>query len=407
MNWWEPTPSALFFDVRFVAASLAAKGMVLVAFVPRSGRVPVVEADIDRTAQVLGGAEGPAALRELLDAGLVRAEGSHLVLDVAWPELHGRAPAPQPTTDGTSPPRASSPEAAAPTVTRTKPSDSPEAVSLRAQRSHFNNRTKPGVKPRPEFRDAPPGSTFEAWLASPPGQAWQRRRDERARGCNAPASPATPPCNAALQTDCNAPATPPPPHTPSPQRNKEIETHTEGCNAPATPPAATPGVTLQRPGAGALQGGVAACASVEHLGVDPEAALLALRSLVGKRMNLAHDVRSLSQWAEVVRGLPSPTLAAFELLGEWVAAGAFDWRQYGRPSLGFLLQPGRLAELLDEASTWQATGRPSLSKRPAAGASSRPSTSRVGPARASTSAEAAADAAGPDPLAAYLHNTGS
>lgn len=124
---------------------------------------------------------------------------------------------------------------------------------------------------------------------------------------------------------------------------------------------------------------------MEHLGVDPEAALFAVRTRSrGSKINLAHDARSLAQWSTVVKNLSAPTLAAFEALGDWLGAGGLGWWSQGRPSLAYLLRPGQLATHLEDAALWDSSGRPPITH--AQPTSARPSVTRVrGPAPVSAS----------------------
>ena len=144
------------------------------------------------------------------------------------------------------------------------------------------------------------------------------------------------------------------------------------------------------------------CGSVESTGVDPERALLALRERTKATMNLAHDLASMAAWASAVRGLDGQghTLAAYETLGEWIAAGGFGWWTQGRPTLAFLLRPGKLAEVLAEAADWSRLGRPMIRR---GGAShGRDGRRRLGPAPPATAAEHAASMLEEDPLIALL-----
>lgn len=154
----------------------------------------------------------------------------------------------------------------------------------------------------------------------------------------------------------------------------------------------------------------------EQLGLDAEAALGAVRERAKGKLNASHDARVVADWQRLVRELaarstdPVTSLGAYEVLGDWIAAGGLGWMTQARPTLAFLLRPGKLAELLDEARTWGAQGRPSLSARaptaPAATPGRGPARRLVGAAPVSTAEDFARDAAGPDPLQELLrkHN---
>lgn len=110
-----------------------------------------------------------------------------------------------------------------------------------------------------------------------------------------------------------------------------------------------------------LAGSGVRCGTEEYLGLDPEVALLAIRTRSrGTKINLAHDARSLAQWSAVVKSLAAPKIAAFEALGDWIAAGGLGWWSQGRPSLSYLLRPGQLATHLEDAAQWDASGRPPI-----------------------------------------------
>lgn len=150
----------------------------------------------------------------------------------------------------------------------------------------------------------------------------------------------------------------------------------------------------------------------EQLGLDAVAALDAVRQRAKGLLNASHDARSVAAWQGLVRELaaraadPVTTVGAYEVLGDWIAAGGFAWMTRGRPTLALLLRPGKLAELLDEARTWDAAGRSPLARRtpaaPAAAPGRGPARRLVGAAPVSTAEDFARDAAGPDPLQELL-----
>jgi hypothetical protein len=101
--------------------------------------------------------------------------------------------------------------------------------------------------------------------------------------------------------------------------------------------------------------------------------------------------------------IPALTLASYETLGDWLAAGGLGWWSQGRPSLAYLMRPGVLVKLLDDAAEWANAGRPKITHgRPLDGASARGPGRRLGPAPPSTAAEHAASMLEEDPLIALL-----
>lgn len=151
----------------------------------------------------------------------------------------------------------------------------------------------------------------------------------------------------------------------------------------------------------------ARCASEERSGLDPEAALGAVRQRAGKRAHLGHDLPSLAQWSALVRNLatqtesPAPDIAAYERFGDWIAANGFGWMTQGKPSLDYLLRAGKLAKHLGESNEWAAAGRPKIEHgQIALPSSARPSAGRrvIGPAPVATAEERARDASSHDPL---------
>lgn len=155
-----------------------------------------------------------------------------------------------------------------------------------------------------------------------------------------------------------------------------------------------------------------AASTREQLGLDAVAALDAVRQRAQGKLNASHDARVVADWQRLVRELaaraadPVTTVGAYEVLGDWIAAGGFAWMTQGRPTLALLLRPGKLAELLDEARTWDAAGRAPLARRaptaPAAAPGRGPARRLVGAAPVSSAEDFARDAAGPDPLQELL-----
>jgi hypothetical protein len=146
-------------------------------------------------------------------------------------------------------------------------------------------------------------------------------------------------------------------------------------------------------------------ATVEATGVDAEQAIVDLRDRTRRVMNLAHDLTSLSLWIKAVRGLDGQghTAASYQALGDWIAAGGFWWWKQGRPTLAYLLRPGKLAEHLDDAAEWHRAGRPAVVKVPApVQGALRAQTGRLRPAAPSSAADFAAERDEDDPLLAML-----
>lgn len=77
------------------------------------------------------------------------------------------------------------------------------------------------------------------------------------------------------------------------------------------------------------------------------------------------DPRVLLALGEALDGLSRGPLGAatgiHEVLGDWLVAGSQGWREVGR-ELGVreLCQPGKLAELVEQALAWDAAGRPRI-----------------------------------------------
>lgn len=413
MSWWVPFPADFLSDPRVKVLSLAARGVLASLIVQARGEptIPYVNHHTHTgTVAVIALREGaPADPDAAVGAEVVALEAAGLLSwDDAARTLHLHLTAAAPPRPRT----AAAPSAPAPT--RTKPSDSRAAASLRAARSYFARRQR-------QWATVPAGVTWEEWAASPEGLAWAERSGVEAatatRCGNAPATPLR-----------NAPATPlqrpPLPHTPSPQKDQKERgkeklhtpnTHSATPHAtppvvlpqrPATPPPATP---LQRPpsvaAAAAPERGV--CVSVESTGVDHEHALLALRTRAPKAVSWSYDSATLAAWQRVVRDLdghiPALTLASYETLGDWLAAGGLGWWSQGRPSLAYLMRPGVLVKLLDDAAEWASAGRPKITHgRQVDGTSARGNGRRLGPAPPATAAEFAADAQLEDPLFALL-----
>lgn len=414
MSWWVPFPADFLSDPRVKVLTLAARGVLASLIVQARGdaTLPYVNHHTHTgTVAVIALREGaPADPDAAVGAEVVALEAAGLLSwDDAARTLHLHLTAAAPPRPRT----AAAPSAPAPT--RTKPSDSRAAASLRAARSYFARRQR-------QWATVPAGVTWEEWAASPEGLAWAERNGVEA--ATPLAATATRCGNAPATPPRNAPATPlqrpPLPHTPSPQKDQK-ERGKEKLNTPnthsatppvvlpqrpATPPLATP---LQRPpsvaAAAAPERGV--CVSVESTGVDHEQALLALRTRAPKAVSWSYDSATLAAWQRVVRDLdghiPALTLASYEALGDWLAACGLGWWSQGRPSLAYLMRPGVLVKLLDDAAEWASAGRPKITHgRQVDGTSARGNGRRLGPAPPATAAEFAADAQLEDPLFALL-----
>lgn len=144
---------------------------------------------------------------------------------------------------------------------------------------------------------------------------------------------------------------------------------------------------------------------VEVTGVDAEQALVDLRDRTRRTMNLAYDLTSLGMWVRAVRALDGQgrDAASYQTLGDWIAAGGFGWWRQGRPTLAYLLRPGKLAEHLEDAAEWHRAGRPAVAKAPVPiQGALRAHAGRLRPAAPSSAADFAAERDEEDPLLAML-----
>lgn len=354
MNPWTPLPLGLATDLRATRLPLAARGALLDLYLAAHASadravVAVGAGDPVSIARQLWGAAGPAALAALLAAGLVATEpGAWRLALVAGPGS----------------------EVSTPFIADASPTDDPRrSARYRDARYRFARRER-------RWADVPAGVTWEAWLASPEGQAWERgdaTRDGGATPCDASrdgaATMAATPCDGDASQPCDAS----PSHSPSSQKTEKEGKETHNTPSPeratrdggATPcDASRDGAATPPPPLSPAPAPVVSCPTVEATGVDAERALLALRTRAPKALSWSHDSATLAAWQRAVRDLdghiPTLTLASYELAGDWLAAGGLGWWSQGRPSLAYLLRPGVLARLLDDAAEWGRAARPKI-----------------------------------------------
>ena len=164
MTWWVPFPFDFLADPRVKVLSLAARGVLASLIVQARGgdRVPYVNHhDAVGTVAVIALREGaPADAQAAVGAEVDALRRADLL---SWDDtarelrLHLTAAAP---------PRARPAEpTTSPRATRTKPSDDPARSTLRTHQFYFRKRLR-------QWRDVPEGVTWEAWFATPEGQAW-------------------------------------------------------------------------------------------------------------------------------------------------------------------------------------------------------------------------------------------
>ena len=315
---WIPTPEALYTDPRYLAASLAARGLVA-AFIPQGGRVPLVAGDPSRTARALGGAEGPAALDEVLDLGLVvLGDDAELILDVAWPEVGARETS---TGSPSTPPPASSPSK------RCKPSDTPERRLERQHRRRLNLQMERFGLRVGQFKDVPEGVTWEEWNTrnapvTPPEGVTSRP----------PSRPVTP-----RHAPCHAPPVSPS-HSPSfPREEGEERDNARERHAPVTPPCHAPAVTPRNAPIGvvtegdldrlvkASEGKVSLAASLRHRGVFLSllTEMGATPELLDVMGELCRSPRAVWPWADRFKGRSGRVDLSF-LLGGVKEGGHYE-----------------------------------------------------------------------------------
>lgn len=150
--------------------------------------------------------------------------------------------------------------------------------------------------------------------------------------------------------------------------------------------------------------------TVEHQGLRAEELIAALRSRAKGTVLTAGggDSRVAVELQRAVTALAvgplGATRADLDTLADWYAAGALAWRTTRPLSVRDLAAPGVLAEHVEQALAWHRAGRPSLARGSTHSTPpTRPNgTRRVGPAPASSTADFAAEANAPDPLADLL-----
>jgi hypothetical protein len=124
--------------------------------------------------------------------------------------------------------------------------------------------------------------------------------------------------------------------------------------APAPPPPAAPIEAIRLP------------THEEIHGLHAAEVVGALRSRAKGTITLAEDSATLAALQKLLRELavrahnPVASLAPFEALADWYAAGSQRWRTHAKLTLRALLAPGVLVEHLEEAAQWAHDGRPAI-----------------------------------------------
>lgn len=423
MNLWVPLPLAVATAPGYRSLSLAAVGALATLYLAAAGGavVDVPDDDADRAATVLWGDDGPGILGALEAAGYVTCAGPlwRLRHAVVLRPASGAAEAP-----------------AAPQEAEGEPSG---RIAHKRLAAHWSRRGLRSAEDRAAWHITDTGGAILAALgldlATADDLAGRAGTRGGRFGLDRPASvtrdavrDSVTPGDAAdgvngvngvtrdaatVSPTVSRPVSPS--HSPSEKEGEKESKETQNTGSDARAPASATvsrGVTpVPTHGVTGDAATVSRCPTVESTGVDAERALIALRTHAPRALSWAHDATTIAAWQKVVRDLdghiPTLTLASYELAGEWLAAGGLGWWSQGRPSLAYLLRPGVLARILDDAAEWGRTGRPKITHRGGTNADAQ------GPARArQDAARGLAPVAPPgsyalpqgarDPLEAYL-----
>ena len=351
---------------------LEARGDGAVPFINHhDGPASVAAYDLRECDTTDGGAAARAAVRELVDVGLVALDTAARVIRLDLHEGLLSREEPRPATQVA----AGVAERGGPR--RAPPSASPERARTRKLRFQFAHRSGP-------FRRLaiPEGMTWESWSATPEGVAMLAGNEGGTtpeRGWNDPGNEGG--------TTRNDPGTTPsltlsPPEKKAANRNQtESErARNEGGNDPGTTRGNEAGTTPERP----------RLPTVERLGLHPDDLVAALRAhgrgsvLIAGAGDSTVATSLLHALTVLAAGPEAVTRADLETLARWYAAGSQAWRSQPLGLRELASKGGALGEHIEAARAWDRAGRPDPRATPSApsrtgGAPGRPGSAPARP----------------------------